>query len=363
MNICIDMRPALSRPTGVGTYLQNLVGALAELDRQNQYYLFSSSWKERYPSDSYPANFRIVDRKWPVSALNYTWNHFSFPKIESLIGTDVQVTHSPTPLVIPSRTARSITTVHDLFFFTNPEHAIREMKTDYVRLLRKHCMKSNAIIAVSEHTKNKLVELLRIPSSQIYTIRHGIDPFYLERSCPENSSKVLERLRIRRPFLLFVGTREPRKNLGVLLEAVRTLGDRVSLVIAGQPGWGPDQPDVPENSIVTGYLPKSDLRALYQSAVAVVFPSIEEGFGLPLVEGMASEVPLIASRIPAFQEVCNDSCLYFDPLDVEELTEQIRSVLRNDSLRNTLISRGKERVKKFSWKNAAQKTLDLYMSL
>ena len=363
MNICIDMRPALSRPTGVGTYLQNLVRALSEIDDQNEYFLFSSSWKERYNPVEYPSHFKIKDRRWPVRLLNFGWNHLSFPSIEFVLGTSVQVAHSPTPLVIPSRKARRVTTVHDLYFFTNPEHAVREMQKDYPKMVKKHCLRSDAIIAVSDHTKKQLVEMLEVPSSRIYTIKHGIDPFFLERAPVHQVAQVREKLTIPGPYLLFVGTREPRKNLDILLRAFRNLGEDLFLVIAGSQGWGLEQIQFPERVLLTGYVSKSDLRVLYQQAAAVVFPSIEEGFGFPLLEGMASEVPVIASRIPAFQEVCNDSCLYFDATEEQELTEQIRSVLHSSELREKLVSKGRERIKKFSWKDSAQKTLDLYMSL
>ncbi|MCI0416375.1 glycosyltransferase family 4 protein [bacterium] len=357
------MRPALSHPTGVGAYLQNLVQALSEIDQQNEYHLFSSSWKERYRPVHYPPHFKIQDRRWPVRLLNFGWNHLSFPSIEFVLGTPVQVVHSPTPLVIPSRRARRVTTVHDLYFYTHPEQTVREMKEDYPRMIKKHCLRSDAVIAVSDHTKRALVEVLGIPSSRIYTIKHGIDSFFLDRVPVAQTNEVLERLAIRGPYLLFVGTQEPRKNLSLLVRAYRNLNVDVSLVIAGSHGWGMESTDFPKGVLLTGYLPKNDLRAVYQRAAAVVFPSIEEGFGLPLLEGMASEVPVIASRISAFQEVCNDSCLYFDPNSEEELIEQIRLVLHGNGLRENLIAKGRERVKKFSWKDAARKTLDLYLSL
>ena len=357
------MRPALSQPTGVGTYLQNLVKALSEIDQQNEYFLFSSSWKERYKPAGFPSNYKVEDRRWPVRFLNFGWNNLSFPSIEFLLGTSVQVAHSPTPLVIPTRKARRVTTVHDLYFFTHPEHTVREMKEDYPRMVKKHCLRSDAIIAVSDHTKKQLIEVLEVPSSRIYTIKHGIDPFFLERAPAHQQNEVRQKLKIPGPYLLFVGTREPRKNLAVLLRAFRNLGEDLFLVVAGSQGWGLEQVDFPERVLLAGYLSKDDLRALYQQAAAVVFPSIEEGFGFPLLEGMASEVPVIASRIPAFQEVCNDSCLYFDANDEQDLTEQIRSVLHNAELRQNLIGKGRERVKKFSWKDSAQKTLDLYTSL
>jgi len=365
MKICIDMRPSLSHPTGVGVYLLSLVQALSGIDQENQYHLFSASWKERFPVSSYPSNFHIHDRKWPVRVLNYCWNYLSLPTMESLVGCSLDVVHSSTPLVIPARRARRVTTVYDLYFYKNPAGAVREMQSTFPRKVKEHSLRSDAIIAISDYTKRQLIELLDIPSSRIYTIKLGIDPFFLECASVEEKRDVLSRFRIPGPYLLFVGTQEPRKNLAVLTEAFRNLREKnIHLVLAGPQGWNVSPEELSGQRVLkTGYVSRRDLRALYQQALAVVFPSIDEGFGLPVLEGMASGVPVIASRIPAFQEVCNDSCAYFDPTNAEELTRRIEQVIEQSDLRQSMIAKGTLRVKNFSWKETAQKTLDLYLSL
>ena len=131
MNICIDMRPALSRATGVGVYLENLVRGLSDLDRRNRYLLFSSSWKERFPRRDYGPNFQIHDRRFPVRALNYLWSRASVPSVETLLRQRVDVVHSPTPLVLPTRRAAKVTTVHDLYFLHRAD--------DIVSLKPKRC--------------------------------------------------------------------------------------------------------------------------------------------------------------------------------------------------------------------------------
>ena len=357
------MRPALSRPTGVGVYVQNLVEALANIDSENRYLLFSSSWKERFGFVPPGPNFKVHDLRWPVRLLNFGWNRLDFPPIEILLKTPIQIAHSPMPLVMPTRTARTVTTVHDLFFFTHPDQTVREMKTDYPRLLKEHCMRSNAIIADSDHIKGQLIDLIGVPSSHIYTIRLGVDDFYFEKVPASESSNTLKRFQISGSYVLFVGTQEPRKNLPVLIEAHRIHGEGMELVIAGPQGWGFNRPQPTPDIRWTGYISKSDLRTLYQNATVVVCPSVEEGFGLPLLEAMACQTPVIASRIPVFQEICNDSCLYFDPSNAEELAGLVRKVYEDSSLRDQLISKGKERVKKFTWKETARKTLELYRSL
>ena len=134
MTIGVDFRPALSRATGVGRYFQGLVSGLARLDHENDYVLFSSSWKERAHDESRPENFRLVDRRVPVRVLNALWHRMESPSLDWLVHATLDVAHSPTPLILPSRRARSIVTICDLFFLDHPETTTREIRRDYVNL-------------------------------------------------------------------------------------------------------------------------------------------------------------------------------------------------------------------------------------
>ena len=364
MNICIDMRPSLSRPTGVGVYLNNLVKALIEIDSKNVYHLFSSSWKDRFEEPFNGKNVFIHDRRWPVRVLNYSWNHFSFPPMESLIRTPLDVVHSPTPLVIPSKIAHQITTIHDLYFYFHPDQVIGEMRRDYPKMLREHCLKSDAIIAVSEHTKALLIEHLNVPSSKIYTVHHGVDLFFAEPAPRSETEAVKKTYGIERPYFIFVGSLEPRKNLSLLLEAFQKMSAKFQLVLCGPGGWGEDLSSlISEGVIRTGYVSKSALRALYQNAMALVMPSYDEGFGLPILEAMAAGIPIIASRIPAFSEIGGDAFLPVDTESTTELRQAMCEISSNASLREELIAKGNERLKRFTWKEAAKKTLDIYEHL
>jgi glycosyltransferase involved in cell wall biosynthesis len=365
MNICIDMRPALSHPTGVGVYLQNIARQLSEIDELNSYHLFSSSWKERYPRTIYGKNFQIHDLRMPVRVLNYLWSHFSKPSMEWLLKMPLDIVHSPTPLVIPARRARKITTVMDLHFYFYPEHTQNEIRGDYARLIQQHSSQSDAIIAISEHTRTQLIEQLNVPASRVYTIHLGADEFYFQNPFEEELQAVKGRFKLDRPYFLFVGAQEPRKNLGLLIRAFSQLPPDVSLVLAGPRGWGeqPWREQWNERIIETGYVSKIDLRALYRGAVALVQPSLEEGFGLPLLEAMSSATPVLASRIPVFSEICGDAFLPFDNTNEQELQQAMLAVCSDSSLRNRLIARGTERAKKFSWRETAKKTLEIYNHL
>ena len=360
MQICIDMRPALSQSTGVGVYLQNLVGALAVLDPTNQYHLFSSSWKERYSPPVYGPNFQVHDRRWPVSVLNYAWNRLQFPSIESLTGSKLDVAHSPGPLMMPARRARRVITVHDLYFYAHPEQTSREIRRDYASMVRKHCERSDAIIAVSEHTRKQLTSWLNIPPARVCTIRHGADPFFAGSVPQEELERIRTKYNLRIPFYLFVGGRQPRKNLPALLKAFAALEPGAQLVLAGP--RGAEQESVP-GLVETGYVSREELRALYRQALALVMPSLDEGFGRPVLEALQSGTPVVASSIPAFHEVGGDAFLAVDPSQVESIAAGMQRIRDDGSLRQDLIAHGRERAGRFSWNDTAQKTLELYQSL
>jgi glycosyltransferase involved in cell wall biosynthesis len=363
--IGIDFRPALSRATGVGRYFQGLVSGLQEIDRENRYVLLSSSFKERARPETRPANFRLVDRRVPVSVLNALWHRLQLPSFDWLAGCEIDVAHSPTPLRLPSRRARSVVTVHDLFFLDHPEATSREIRRDYAALVRSHVRKADAILANSRTTADAVEARLDVPRERIHVVHAGIDERFLAAEPSGNGSGP--------PYLLAVATEEPRKNLSTLLEAFAILkrrGFEGSLKIAG--GAGLDTPLVVETIARLGigrevsrlgYVDDLELPSLYRNARALVSPSLWEGFGLPLLEAMATTTPLVASDIPVHREVAEDAAVFVPPRDPEALARGIESVWTDEPLRARLEARGLERVREFSWASSAKKTLELYRRL
>src|SRR5262249_40320826 len=161
-------------------------------------------------------NFQIRDFRWPVQVLNFAWNRLSWPPIESILKTRLDIVHCATPLIIPTKRARKITVVYDLHFLTHPEHTVREMQRDYSALIRRHCLLSDAVIAISEYTKQQLIQRLEIPASRIHTIHLAADAYFHERASPEEFTTIRQRLKLEGKYFLFVGTQEPRKNLPAL---------------------------------------------------------------------------------------------------------------------------------------------------
>jgi glycosyltransferase involved in cell wall biosynthesis len=358
-----DYRPALSRATGVGRYFQGLLSGLTRIDSDNDYVVFSSSWKERAQDEARPPNFRMVDRRVPVRVLNALWHRLETPSFDWLAGTSIDIAHSPTPLLLPSRRGRSIITICDLFFLDHPEATTREIRRDYATLVRSHVSRADAILAISETTALDIVNKLGVAPERVHVIHAGLDPrfFALPRSDEHEA------------YLLTVATIDPRKNLPVLLEAVALLRKRGwggTLRIAG--GAGLDSAKLDETiarlsleGVVDklGYVDGETLTSLYRGAHAVVLPSLWEGFGLPLLEAMASGAPIIASDIAVHREVAAEAAVYAEPSDATALANAIESVVNDDSVRSKLVARGRARAPQFSWDASAKKAVELYTSL
>ncbi len=365
------MRPALSRGTGVGTFVEQLALALDALEGDHSLALFSSSSKDRWPVDRLSGMRRseLVDRRWPVRLLNFLWNRVGRPRIERFVGR-VDIAHSPTPLLMPSRAAR-VVTIHDLYFLRRPEHTRAEIRRDYAPLVRRHVKAADAVVAVSEATKTDAIELLDLPAERIAVCGEDAAPIF---DLPPSEEETAWSMRLAAgPFFLFVGTIEPRKNLAPLLRAYGSLQERyqeLQLVIAGERGWAFDDFDAeldrlpkPSRVVITGYLDRRSLRALYHRATALVMPSFCEGFGLPLVEAMAGGCPLIVADNSSLPEVAGDAALYWRSGEAEELATLLEKTLTNDALRTELLENGRRRRRLFSWGKTAEIVMKLYRDL
>lgn len=378
LTIGIDLRPALSRMTGVGRYVSGLVGGLARLDSENLYVLFSSSLRERarpeffsHGAEDPPPNFELVDRRIPVFVLNALWHRLGRPSLDRLSGRAIDLTHSPHPLILPSRRGRSVVTIHDLFFYRHPEATGAEIRRDYPPLVRAHAARADAVVTVSEATASDIERELRVSRERIQVIPNGID---LESFRPGRSDEeTARRYRLPPQFILSVATLEPRKNLPRLVEAVGLLASRGwegALLMAG--GTGADEKRV--DALVErlelgsrvrklGYVPPADLPAIYRRARLLVAPSLWEGFGLPLLEAMACGVPVVASDLAAHREVAADSALYVEPTDPSSIARGLEQIWSDEGLAHRLVEEGARRVKLFSWEESARRTLALYQRL
>ena len=375
LNVGIDYRPTLSRPTGVGRYVAGLTGALARIDSKNSYTLFSSSLRERPRLGSLPPNFELVDRRIPVSVLNALWHRTGQPSLDLLTGRSFNITHSPHPLILPSRLGRSVVTIHDIFFYRHGEATEAEVRRDYVPLVKAHAARADAVLTVSLTTKDDLVRELGVDERKVVVIPNGVDTesFRIDGEDSSDQERIRARYNLPPRYLLSVATLEPRKNLPRLVEAVAQLVRRGwdgMLLLAGGPGMDDESVDsaiakhrLGSRVAKLGYVPSEHLPVVYRRARALASIGLWEGFGLTVLEAMACEIPVVASDIPAHREVAAEAATYVDPNDAESIASGIERVWADDLKRGQLIEAGSKRVTWFSWEETARKTLTLYEQL
>ena len=375
LNVGIDYRPALSRRTGVGRYVASLTSALARIDSENRYTLFSSSLRERAHVSALPSNFELVDRRIPVSVLNALWHRTGCPSLDLLAGRSFSITHSPHPLILPSRSARAIITIHDIFFYRNAEATRAEIRRDYAPLVRAHVARADAVITGSRTTRDDLVRELGVDERKIALTPWGIDTesFRVPPNDSGGEDRIRAKYRLPARYLLSVATLEPRKNLPRLVDAVAHLVRRGwdgSLLLAGGPGIDEDAVDraiekhgLGSRVLKLGYLPPEDLPFVYRLARASASVGVWEGFGFTVLEAMASRIPVVASDIPAHREVAAEAAEYVDPAEAEAIATGIERVWGDDQERRKLIDAGLRRVTSFSWEETARKTLAVYERL
>ncbi|MDX1948205.1 MAG: glycosyltransferase family 1 protein [Pirellulaceae bacterium] len=261
------------------------------------------------------------------------------------------------PLAVRSQ----VVTIHDCAFFDRPEGFTQTFAAWYRCLVPRLARQARRILTVSEFSRQRICEVCRVPAERVVVIPNGVESGWT-RATSEQIAAARERLNLPRPFVLCAGSLEPRKNLRRLLAAWRALGpakEGLELVLAGAEGHVFQRAglgDLPGDVRLVGYVSDADLRALFSAAEAFVFPSLYEGFGLPVLEALACGTPVVCSRGTSLPEVAGDAAVYVDPENVESIAAGIAQLLENRALRDDLSRRGPARATPFTWDAAAAQT-------
>ncbi len=354
MRILVDYRPALRERTGVGEYIHQLVGAYTSV-HPGEMTVFTSSWKDRVPGQvATELHVPVIDRRIPVRVLNLLWHRIGWPPVETIAGP-VDLVHSAHPLLIPARRAAQVVTIHDLFFLTNAEHTRAEIRRDYPALAGLHARRAHAVITSTEHGRRLVSGRLGVADDRIYVCPPGAPTWRALGRSPNVP---------RDGYLLFIGTLEPRKNLGALLDAYLLLLDRMpaapELILAGRAAAEAAQwlsritrPPLAGHVRYVGYVADQDRERLYAGARVVVVPSLDEGFGLPALEAMAAGVPVVASHRGALPEVVGAAGTLVDPHDIAALAAALERIVSDDGAAAAAGAAGLGRARAFTWDAAA----------
>jgi glycosyltransferase involved in cell wall biosynthesis len=381
VRVLMDYRPALRSRSGVGEYAHQLAAAL--LARNVELLLFSSSWKDRLVLPPELRRATPIDLRIPVSWLNFAWHRIERPAAEVFTRRRFDIAHSPHPLLLPTRYAAQIVTIHDITFMKHPEQTRAEIRRDYPALAARHANRADHVIVSSRFAAREVERELGVPPERISVCPAGAPDWPPRRATPKDG------------YLLFLGTLEPRKNVGTLLDAYERLlasppegGYDVSRHDASHdapPRGGTDAPWVPELVLAgratpeargwldriarpplagrvrhVGYVADADRRALYEGARLLIQPSFEEGFGLTVLEAMSIGVPVIASNRGALPELIDNAGVLIDPGAPDALAAAIQRLLGDEAFAAACAAGGEMRARQYRWADTAERVIHAY---
>ena len=357
--------------TGVSNYTKQLVEALLKIDRKNQYILFGSSLRlnkkltgfKKQLSQYKNVEFKITH--YPPFLLAFLWNKLHIFPIEKFLG-EVDVFHSSdwTQPPVRSQSTKRVTTVHDMIAYLFPSSSHPKIVSNQKRRLKIVKAEVDAIITDSETTKEDLVKFLEIPQEKV-TVVYLASSVIFKPQDDDKVKEVLEKYKIKKPYILSVATWEPRKNIQKLVdvfEKIQKENPNLSLVLTGKHGWGQD-PSFKDNDriVSTGFIPRDDLTALYSGCRVFVYPSLYEGFGLPILEAMACGTPVITSNNSSMTEIAKDAAILVDPRSESQIKRAIEMVLNlNLDSYQKMVNASLNRARQYTWIKTAKETLKVY---
>lgn len=370
IRIAIDAHTVGAKLGGNESYAVNLIEALAQIDSTNNYtiYVTTNEARDRFSN------------RWPNFKVRSTLPHTPLIRIPLTLSAELR--KHPVDLLHVQFTAPPfcpcpfVVSIHDLSFEHVPQTFKRRSRTQLRLTVRHSARRAARILSLSEHTRSDIIATYGIEPDRIDAIPLAAPDHF----CTVNDKRELQRVRhnygIEGDYILSVGSIQPRKNLARLIKAYAQLrGDYSAdklpkLVLVGKCAWlydetlrALDQAGVKDSVILTGYVPESDLPALYSSALCFVYPSYFEGFGLPPLEAMKCGAPVIVGNRTSLPEVVGDAGLTVDPFDVDAIAGAIRRLLNDSTLRAELSQKGAERASTFTWQETARQTLQIYQDV
>ena len=368
LKIGFDAKRAFLNAAGLGNYSRNTINALSMYFPENEYVLFSPKTNPAQFHIPENASALVPENVW-WRFLKSLWRSYRIAGLAKKSGLDIYhgLSHE-LPFGIEKTGVKSVVTMHDVIFVRFPEWYKPLDRKFYFRKMDHACRVAAKIIAISHQTKDDLVTFFKINPEKVEVIYQSINPLYFEELPKDRLKAVEKKYSLPDEFILTVGTLETRKNLLTLLKAIPLLDRKITLVMVGKKTnyLQTLQPMLEKLKTQLIFLPQADdndLSCIYRLAKVMVYPSLFEGFGLPVVEAQACGCPVVTSRVSSMPEAGGEGALYADPTNEADIAKQIGCLLIDGKLRNELIGKGKENALRFTPEVYANHLMELYKKL
>lgn len=375
MQISLELQPILKSKSGIGWYTFNIIKQL----NNREYNLIGEGFnflsRNDVENELRDINIETVFCKLiPYGIYKRIWNYIPI-KYNTLFKSKSDIYHFFNFIVPPKIDGKVIVTVYDMVYKKIPETMT---KANYKRLnknLKRSVDRADIIITISENSKQEIIEYLNVPESKIRIVPPGVDlNVYNKDYAVDEMEMIKEKYKLPDRYFLYLGTLEPRKNIEAIVEAFalykKQNNDNIKLVLAGKKGWMYEsifekiKNNNIENEVVfTDYVDENDKVLIYKMSEVFLFPSLYEGFGMPVLEAMACGVPVITSNTSSLPEVSGDACILVEPKDVNSMVAAMKSIVLDEEYKNSLIKKGLEQSKKFTWEKSSQKLVKIYKEL
>lgn len=370
MKIGFDAKRAFNNAAGLGNFSRNSIAALARQYSGDQYFLFNpGSKRPLFAAPENAAEIRPEHFWW--KSLNNAWRTFQITRLAKKLDLDIYhgLSHE-LPVGLEKTGIKSVVTIHDLIYIRYSEFFKRIDRNIYDRKFRHSCRVADRIHAISEQTKRDLIQFFAVPEEKIEVIYQSVHPVFYEKTNDTEKQLINDKYSLPEKFLLTVGTIEPRKNLLALLKGMVSSEVTVPLVVVGKPSSYKEKNDEFINAsrdrlsvVYLSGIKDAELALLYQMAEVMIYPSLFEGFGLPVAEAQAAGCPVITSDTSSLPEAGGDAAIYIDPAKPEAIGQAIANLLADKNLREAMILKGKANAQRFTAENYAKQLKQLYNSL
>ncbi len=373
MRIGFDAKRAFLNSTGLGNYSRDTIRVLSDFYTDNKYFLYTTK-DNKNPRLEFLSDRENTFIRTPQSLLNRALKSYWRSKsiVKDLFTNKIEVYHGLShelPIGIEKTSIKTVVTIHDLIFIRYP-HLFKTIdRKIYYKKFKSACERADKIIAVSEQTKQDIIDFFNISESKIKVVYQGCNQVFQSPITENEKQEIAKKLNLPESYLLSVGTIEERKNLLTLLKTLKELPNQKLVVIGNGKSYKIkclryiSENNLSDRVMFLSELSLEEMAVIYQSAEILIYPSIFEGFGIPILESLFSKTPVITSKDGCFSEVGGASSKYINPLSILEMKAAILEIQNSETLQKEMAEKGFEYAQNFTDKKIAKNIMEVYYQL